>query len=68
MFRRHFPSQKGPSREILIQPQDLFRLIQNGHLKWMNETDDPDPRSLVNLFETIMEQYEALFGAVQNQS
>ena len=71
MSPRYFPSRKGPSPETLIQRQELFHLIRESHLKWMNETGDEDLReahhAIVNLFDRLMQQYEILFDVLQNQ-
>jgi hypothetical protein len=55
----------------LTQRNELFQLIQDSHLQWMDETNDLKikemHRALANLFQTAMEQYEVLLDTLRSQ-
>jgi len=71
MTSHQFPPKKRPNLEILVQRQQLFLLILKSHLKWMNETSDPDiqekHRVLATLFTSAREQYKTLIDALRSE-
>jgi hypothetical protein len=71
MTRLNFSPAPGPSVESLTQRHELFKLMQNSHLRWMHETNDPDikelHRGLADQFQIVVKQYEILLRALQNQ-
>lgn len=64
-----FPSRQGPPVDHLLQRQELFEMIRESHLRWMNETDDQDMkeahRALAASFESILAPYDDLLDALQ---
>ena len=58
--------QPGPTVESLTQRREMFQLMQGSHLRWMDETDDPNVkelhRSLADQLQALAEQYRALLN------
>lgn len=58
----------GPSVANLLQRHELFKIMQNSHLRWMDETDDLNIKEmhhvLADLFQTVTDQYEVLLDAL----
>ena len=58
----------GPSVANLLQRHELFKIMHNSHLRWMDETDDLNikemHRVLADLLQTVMDQYAVLLNAL----
>ena len=71
MSNVYFQTRQGPSIESLTQRHELFKLMQNSHLRWMHETNDPHikelHRTLADQFQIVVEEYEILLCALQIQ-
>jgi len=57
MSDAHFPLGVGPTIESLTQRHELFQLIQKSHLRWMNDTNDPNVREL---HRTLADHFQVL--------
>ena len=68
MSKAQQPLVSGPSVANLLQRHELFKIMHNSHLRWMDETDDLNikemHRVLAEVFQTVMDQYEVLLGAL----
>jgi hypothetical protein len=67
----YFPPLAGPTVESLTQRHQLFQIIQNSHLRWMDQTNDLNVRelhrALAEHFGVVVKQYEVLLDALQRQ-
>jgi DNA-binding FadR family transcriptional regulator len=61
----------GPTAQELAQQNELFQLLQDSHLRWMEQESDDKIREmhlrLADVFQVLMEQYEALVKALQKR-
>ena len=62
----------GPTAQELAQQNELFQLLQDSHLRWMEQESDRKIKEmhlrLADLFQVLIEQYEALEKALQKQN